>query len=197
MRLHLATGPAVEPISLDEAKLHRRIDGSAEDTLLSDLIVAARETFEEDTGRQLNTATWRLHLDRFPVGREPLVIPKAPLLAVSAITYVDVAGATQTWSAAEYTVTAPAGPYARQGYVAPVPAQNYPSTYRVADAVQVTFTAGYGATAGDVPAAARAAIYDMLGDLYEHREGVVVGTIVSRNPALDRVLDRFRLPVYA
>lgn len=197
MILDLVTGPTVEPITVAEAKLHRRIDGSAEDTLIADLITAAREVFEQETGRQVNTATWKLHLSGFPAAGVPIVIPKAPLLAVSSITYVDTGGATQTWAAGQYTVTAPAGPYARPGTVAPAPAIVYPSTHKDGGSVTVTFTAGYGAAADDVPAAVRAAIYSILGGLYEEREDLMVGTIVNRNPSLDRMLSRFRPLIYA
>lgn len=197
MRLHLVTGPAVEPLTLGEAKEHRRVDGTAEDTLLTDLITAARELFEEETGRQVITATWRGTFDGFPIGREPVFIAKPPLLAVSSVTYLDAAGATQTWSADEYQVEAFSGPYARHGMLYPKPGEQYPSTWLGSNSATVNFTAGYGAAASDVPDSVKSTIKSILGDLYEEREGFVAGTIVSTNPSFARALNRFRLPVYA
>lgn len=197
MRLHLVSGPAVEPLTLAEAKTHRRVDGNAEDALITDMIIAARELFEEETGRQVNTATWRMELDRFPRSFDPIRIPKAPLIAVSSVAYRDTTGATQTWDAAEYEVDAYAGAFARPGVIYPKAGFQYPSTHASPGAVSVTFTAGYGAAAADVPESVKATIKSILGDMYEEREGFITGTVVSLNPAFARALHRFRVPVYA
>lgn len=197
MRLDLDTEPTVEPLALQDVRNHRRVTGSDDDDLLTELIAAARQEFEEETGRQVITATWKLYLDRFPHGREPIVVPKAPLQTVASITYVDTAGATQTWSSDEYQVDAFSGPFARQGRIYPKPVESYPGTYAVPDAVQVTFDAGYDDAAAGVPKIVRAAIYSLIGGHYEEREDIIVGTVVTRNPSLERVLDRLRLPAYA
>lgn len=42
------------------------------------------------------------------------------------------------------------------------------------------------------PASVRAAILLIVGDLHENREGVVTGTIVARNPTVDRLLHFYR-----
>lgn len=196
MRLHLVTAPAEEPITLAEVKTHRRVTGPDEDGLLTGLIAAARQLFEDETGRQVVTATWRGHLDRFPECGQPIVIPKAPLLTVTGITYIDTAGVTQTWSSSEYTVATYAGAFARPGYIYPAPEYVYPSVYDVKNAVAVTFTAGYGAAAA-VPEGVKAAIKNIVGDLYEEREHAIIGTSSTENAALTRYLSRFKLPVYA
>lgn len=49
-------------------------------------------------------------------------------------------------------------------------------------------------TSSDIfPASVRAAILLIVGDLHENREGLIVGTIVARNPAVDRLLHFYRL----
>lgn len=198
MRLHLVTAPTVEPVTLEEARLHRRVDDSADDALITELIAAGRQIFEGETGRQLITATWRLDLDAFPASdRLPVIVPKAPLLTVTSITYLDSSGNSQTWSASEYTVRTYDGPFARPGMVYPSPDEEYPDTYPVRNAVSVNFTAGYGADASLVPESVKATIKEMVGDLYEERESFIVGTTVSANPSFTRMLNRFRVPVYA
>lgn len=43
------------------------------------------------------------------------------------------------------------------------------------------------------PDSVRAAVLLIVGDLHENREGVVTGTIVARNPTVDRLLHFYRV----
>lgn len=195
MALSLVTPPAAEPITSTEAKLHARIDHTEEDALVAGFIVGARELFEQETGRQIVTATWRYTLHRFPRGREAIQIPKAPLASVTEITYVDTAGEVQTWAATEYDVMAHAGPFAPFGTVQPKPGKLYPATYPAPDAVRVEFTAGVAAAS--VPAAIKGVLYQMVADQFSNREAQITGTIASANRTYAAALQRFRVPVYA
>jgi len=58
--LTLIEGPALEPLDLDQVKKHLRFGPTTEDTLLDGWISAARQYFEEQTGRQVMRATWEL-----------------------------------------------------------------------------------------------------------------------------------------
>lgn len=64
--LERTSGPAFEPVTLAEMKLHLRTYASdtSEDALISSLITAAREWAENFTGRALVDQTWRLTLRR-------------------------------------------------------------------------------------------------------------------------------------
>ena len=66
MAVYLIEGPAVEPLSLDQAKAHLRVDIDDDDDLISTLITAAREYCEEFCHRAFITQTWQLLLDHFP-----------------------------------------------------------------------------------------------------------------------------------
>ena len=59
----LLTAPALEPVTLAEAKRHANVVASDDDTLITALIVAARELVEQDTSRALINQTWELELD--------------------------------------------------------------------------------------------------------------------------------------
>ena len=59
---YLLAGSAEEPVSLAEAKAFLRLDGTAEDGLVTSLVAAARLHVESITGRALITQTWRLVL---------------------------------------------------------------------------------------------------------------------------------------
>lgn len=176
--LQLTTPPAVEPLSLGEAKLHLRVTDTDEDALIQSAIAAARKQFEEATYRQLITATYELTLPRFPKGKRPIVVPRAPLQSVGGITYLDSAGNEQTLATSRYVVTASRQP----GLVWPAFGYTWPTTYEHPAAVTVTFDAGYGDAADDVDDLIKAAMRLMIGQAYEFREQLISGTIVNEIP---------------
>jgi len=63
MGLSLVTGPSTYPVTADEAKLHCRIDGTDENTLVDDLIAAATDYVEQYTGRAIVSQTWKVTQD--------------------------------------------------------------------------------------------------------------------------------------
>jgi len=66
LALKLITPPALEPISLADAKTHLRVDLTEDDTLISALISATRDYVERYCRRGLLTQTWLLAIDHFP-----------------------------------------------------------------------------------------------------------------------------------
>ncbi|HWK38638.1 MAG TPA: head-tail connector protein, partial [Hyphomicrobium sp.] len=70
MALVITSAPAVEPVTVSEAKAHLRVDGTAEDTLIGSLILTSRLHIEAALGLALMTQSWRLSLDAWPNGRE-------------------------------------------------------------------------------------------------------------------------------
>ena len=118
------------------------------DPQLGDWNTAAREYGETCTHRAFITQTWDDKRDGFPSGLDDdggIWLPKAPLISVTSISYIDTAGVTQTWSSALYTVDAPAGPKARFGRITPIYGQLFPVTRDIENAVTIRFVAGYGA----------------------------------------------------
>ena len=162
MALSLVTAPALEPITIAEAKAHCRIDVDDENDLLDGLIRAGRQWIEAFTHRALMTQTWDEKRNQFPIDEDVIVLPMAPLISVTSITYLDTAGSTQTWSSALYTVDAPAGPHARPGWVYPIYGGIFPATQGIENAVTIRFVAGYGATAATVPAVIRACLKEYV-----------------------------------
>lgn len=178
--------PAAEPVTLADVKEHARIDGSADDTYLTALITAAREMVERDTGRCLITQTWRLTLDDWPGGGDlwwdgvregpitmlrnaPWVeLRKAPIAGITSVVTLDESDTPTTWAASNYYLAKLQNGYGRltrkQG-------ATWPSVVsRDAGAIQITFTAGYGAAGTAVPMALRQAVKSLVGHWYEHRE---------------------------
>jgi uncharacterized phiE125 gp8 family phage protein len=164
MSLVQTAAPSVEPVTTTNQKDWMRVDGSDEDTIIGNLASASRAYVEMSTNRQMITATWVYKFDTFPQG--DLVLPISPLQSVTSITYVDTAGATQTWSSALYTVDTASD----VGRVRPIYDEDYPSSRGYAQDVVVTFVAGYGDASSDVPDTALTAIKLLASNWFENRE---------------------------
>ncbi|HRC61624.1 MAG TPA: head-tail connector protein [Dehalococcoidia bacterium] len=198
----LVTGPSIEPVSLNEMKAHLRVFGSEEDGLLAGYILSARRHIEIETGRALISQRWRATFDGgWPVAfdgvgfRTRVVLPVAPLLAIQSVQYIDSAGATQTLSSGLYRVARVADRRQR-GFIEPAHGASWPAVQSVAEAVSVTFDAGYGTGPGDVEGEITQAILLLAAHWYENREAVVIGTTVSEMPlAVERLISRYRLDI--
>lgn len=82
MHLHLKTAPAVEPVTLDEAKLHLKIDSAEDNALITALIITARDLAEKETKRAFISQTWHMYKDDSPAEFE---LPKPPLQSLVSI----------------------------------------------------------------------------------------------------------------
>lgn len=120
-----------------------------------------------------------------------LEISKPNLQSVTSIVYIDTAGDSQTWDAADYQVDANRV-FPR---IAPAYGESWPSTRDQMNAVTITAVYGYGDDWNDVPESIRHAILIMTGDGYEHREDTITGTIVARIGAARALLDFYRVPI--
>lgn len=169
MGLKLKTPPNAEPVSLAEAKLHCKADTADDDTLITSLIIAARQQAEHETGRALVTQEWELSIDAFPA--DSLEIPLPPLQSVASITYLDMDGVRQTLAGTEYQVITDE----LVGRIVPAYGKSWPSCRVQAGSVVVTFTAGYGAAAA-VPPSIKAWMLLAITTLYAQREVVTIGT---------------------
>jgi len=102
-------------------------------------------------------------------------LPYSPIQAVSSITYVDIGGTTQTWSSSLYDVDI----YSKPGRIRPKWGETWPSIRSQMNAIAMTYTCGYGATAASVPAPIRQAMLLLIGHWYENREAVVIGNVLG------------------
>lgn len=177
LKAQLENAPTAELVSLDEARLHVRRDDSDDDAKITALIAVAMsrlDGIDGILGRALITQTWSEQLDRFPVG-DRLELPLAPAQSIGSIEYYDFDNAPQTLAASNYSLhTRAFGSYVKLGAQS-----SWPSTYDRDDAVTVTFTAGYGDAAADVPAAIKHAALLLIGDWYENREDSLIGNNAS------------------
>jgi hypothetical protein len=210
--------PAKEPVSVAEAKNFCKvpIQITDDDSLIGSLITSARIHAENVTDRCLAQRQFILVLDRRPqdhrhywIGsvadwpmsfhnlRNGINIPKPPLKSVDSLRYIGTDGNPVTLHAdTDFIVDRICEP----GRIFPIPGQSWPESLHTANAIEVTFTAGYDpdpTAAPDthnvtstppnqqpdstivlaIPQVARVAILMLVNHWYTNREPVAAGSV--------------------
>lgn len=191
MILTQVTGPAVEPVTLAEAKAHLRLETNLDDAYVTALITAAREYVEKIAWRAFVNQTWMLTLDGFA---DVIELPKGKLVSVASVQYLDENNVSQVVPTTVYeldTLSLPGRILLKHG-------QSWPATLSRWNAVNVTYDVGEGPAASDVPEPVKHVIKLLISQMYEHRTPEVTGTIVSQVKfAVDALLYNYRLMRFA
>ena len=160
----LVTPPAIEPVTLAEAKAHLRVGHGDEDALISMLIVSARRHVEAQTGLCLIAQGWTHFRDDWP-DDGVLALPLAPLLAVDEIGVFGEDDIKAVIDPAHYyadTASRPPRLMLRGSRVWARPG-------RIGNGIAIELTAGFGTAASDVPEGLREAILQLTAHWFEHR----------------------------
>lgn len=172
--LQIITAPAIEPVTIDEVKMHTHIDHNAEDDLIASWIKSGRELVESFQWRALITQTIELTLDAFPacgaifLPRPPLITVSPATSAVLSVKYYDYANAETSWALTNFIVDQSAQP----GRMCLAYGVFWPCvTLRSINAIKIRYTAGYGAATTDVPGNVRDAIMLYCAYRNENRSG--------------------------
>ncbi|HEX5998051.1 MAG TPA: head-tail connector protein [Hyphomicrobiaceae bacterium] len=183
MSLLLTAGPAVEPVTLAEAKVHLRVDTDVEDTLIASLIVTSRLHVEASLGLALITQSWTWFRDAWPPG--PAVdLPLRPIQSIAAVRTYDAGDIPTTLDPAAYFLDSTGTPprLVRHGAL-PWP-RIWPEPGRIANGIEITFTAGYGPIAEAVPSPIRQAILILIAHWHEHRTPIEDGPHAAPVPTM-------------
>ena len=163
-RLAETAAPEAEPLALDDVKTFLRVDQDDEDDEISALIATAREVCESITGRSLISRGYSLYLDCWPEARD-ILLPQPPLISVAHIHVYAADNTSVTVATDDYYVDAIGAP----GRIVLTEEALPPCPGRIANGIEVQFTAGYGAAPEDVPPMLRQGMKQIVAHLYEHR----------------------------
>lgn len=191
MGLTQTVAPASEPVTLAEVQAQIRNWNPDEEDTITALITAARQVIETETHRDFITATYCYTLQGFP-NEAKILLPRSPVgtIAADGIKYYDTENVQQTLSSTLYTTYTDEP----RGYVWLNYEGTWPSVYTRPDAVQITFTAGYGTSASSTPLCVRQAILLLVSHWWKNRDIVAAGAEKTKIPmTIDALLGPVRI----
>jgi uncharacterized phiE125 gp8 family phage protein len=181
----VTSAPAAEPVSSTEVKLWAKIDTSADDALITNIIQAARENAENFLNYKLISQTVAEYFTEFPESRGELLLRFPLVSSITSVAYVDTDGANQTFSSynADLSGLPPR--------LWPNAQTEWPGTKEQLKAVTVTYVCGY-ANAAAVPQAIKTAILLTIAKWYDNRED----SVRILPTAAERLLEPYRMKLY-
>jgi len=208
--LVLITPPVNDPVALQDVKDFLRIDGTADDDMLTGFIKSATSIIEKYLNRRLITQTWDFFMDAFPekrlfdaLGNAPVTqgklseyisqqkyieIPIFPLQSVTYLKTFDDSNTEYTMASGDYFVDTASEP----GRLALTNDATWPPTYlRPVKGVQIRFVCGYGDDPEDVPFAITQAIKQLVGLFYNNRG--CVEQVSALPPSVVGLLSAYRI----
>lgn len=167
MHLVSTSQPSVEPLSLDDAKLHARIDISYDDDLTTQYIVAARRYVENYCKLSLITQNWSVFYDHRDVQwydtRSIIRLPMQPVQSITAITTYNDIDSSTVFDSSNYRLSG-------DNRICLNANCYWPDNVRMNDSVKIDFVAGYGNVATSVPNDIIQAIRMLVAFYYQTRE---------------------------
>jgi uncharacterized phiE125 gp8 family phage protein len=161
MALFKIAEPVLEPVTVAEARAWLRISHTSEDSLIGDLICAARQDVENQTGLSLINQQWRMTLDNWPA-EDVIHLPRGPVTAILAVVVYAANGTPALVPPADYLLDNRHEP-ARLMF------EKRASPGRRMNGIEIDFSAGFGATGANVPDMLNRAILLLVAHWYEFR----------------------------
>ena len=182
----LATNPL---FTTADAKDFLKVDTTADDTLIDNLIKAATQSCEIYTNRYFLDTLVTQYADKW-ADIENLY--KSPVSSITHIKYYDSDDSLQTLAGTVYLLDEVSQP-ARIGLK---PNQSYPNIANRINAIEVKYTVGYGTAASSVPEAIRQAVLITIGNWYENRQTVITGRTATELPLSSQyLLNQYKIQV--
>jgi|TARA_R110002020_G_scaffold353089_2_gene566072 uncharacterized phiE125 gp8 family phage protein len=210
--LTTVTAYTVLPVTDTDVKRALRIptSDSTHDTLIGTCRSAATKIVMELTQRTLTQETLKLGLDAYPYGYgfaddnslpytegitvgpyqdrigRAIYLPRPPVTSVTHVKTYDDDDTATTLASSKYYVD----------LQSPIPrvilrtGETWDNLLRVANAIEVTYVAGYGTSASDVPQAIKSAIVTLSVNYFENPEPIIKGESATRISGLVESLIR-------
>ena len=179
--LSVVTAETAHAITSTEAKNWLRVDGSDDDTVIGNLIIASHNWAKRYTVRTLTTQKLKMSIDSIydadipikegsyvgidqDITRRSIILPQSPVASISNVKYYNDEDTESTFASSSYYLDSASGPakfVLRNG-------ESYPTGLRVANALEITYVAGYGGV-NDVPQDIKHACLIYTAWLFEHR----------------------------
>lgn len=201
--LSVETAESVFAITSAEVKNWLRIDGSDDDTVITALIKASHNWARDYTGRSLTTRTLKMAIDSIydtdidiregqyigidqDINRRSIILPASPVASITHVKSFDDSDTETTFSSSKYyldKISVPARFVLRNG-------ESYPTGLRVANAIEITYQAGYGG-ASDVPEDIKHACLMYFAHLFENRGDNATDKVISAPFSATRILQPY------
>jgi len=179
--ISVVTSETAYAITSAEVKNWLRIDGSDDDTVITSLTKTAHNWAKRYTARSLTTQTLKISIDSIydtdiplqegeylgvdqDISRRSILLPQSPVASISSVKYYDDADTESTFASSKYYLDSagvPARFVLRNG-------ESYPTGLRVANAIEITYVAGYGGSS-DIPEDIKQACLLYTAYLFEQR----------------------------
>lgn len=181
--------PVKAAVTLEEAKEHLQITGNDEDGYIYALTKAATQYFDVPDGlinRALITQTWKVSVSK--AENNCIYLPVTPIQSVSSIDYYDTDDVSQSLTVGDFWLIANSG----KAYITPKNGVSWPSTSTRADAISVTFVAGYGDDESDVPDLIRQAVLLTVRHWFDNRSATSDYAIREVPMAIESIVNIYR-----
>ncbi len=172
-----------------EAKDFLKVDNTADDTLIDNLIKAATESCQIYTNQYFLNTVVEQYSDNWS---EVYTLYKSPVSEITHIKYYDTNNVEQTFNPDYYILDDVSKP-ARIGLAVDA---TLPDLADRINAVHVKYTVGYGTASSDVPDGIKQAVLLTLGNWYENRQTVITGRTATELPLSSQyLLDQYKIQV--
>ena len=204
--LKITTQPTIEPISIEEAKEHLRLDDDIDDIPVLTYVKAARLWAEKYTGRFFITRTVQQFLDSSASTLDPLYegmrsgilarpygnyieLSASPTITVTSVNYYNDSDTQSTWATSNYYVDN----VSDLGRIYLRDTGTFPTDLRAANGLEINYTAGYGSARSDVPSDIKLAMLQYMTFAYEHRGEQEGGTPPMMPKILNTLLSPYKI----
>lgn len=157
--------PVSEPVTLTEAKLYLRVDGSGEDAVINRLIASARKAAEKYMRRSLITQSWKITYDDYAPSE--IQLPRGPIQNISSVKIIGRDASETVISASKYYLNS-----GREKLVI--------DTALLGHIVEVIYVAGFGEH-NDIPDDIKQGMLIHIAKLYDSRSSDISMPISVRS----------------